>query len=146
MLPERPLLRCAVPVSVVPRLPARIPPSIVRAQQKIVPYDAWSVPVHPLQLYFALTGLAMTAVALWLLPRKRYHGQVALVGLLMFSLGAYGLEPLRQDTGLRVYIGHVPQLQMVAGWLLGCAVLGLLGCEVGHRLLAHRRAARIATG
>jgi phosphatidylglycerol:prolipoprotein diacylglycerol transferase len=126
--------------------PPGSPASIVQAQQKIVPYEAWSLPVHPLQLYFALTGLAITAVALWLIPRKRYHGQVALVGLLIFSLSAYWLEPLRQDTGLRLYIGRVPQLQIVAGWLVGTALVGLLACEIGHRMLAHRRAARIATG
>src|SRR5262245_4485664 len=50
-------------------------PSIIHAQRGLSTYESWSLPVHPLQLYFGLVGLAITAIALWFLPRKRYHGQ-----------------------------------------------------------------------
>jgi len=113
--------------------------SVVEAQQKVISYESWSLPVHPLQLYFAFTGLAITLVALWLIPRKRYHGQVAMVAVLIFALAAYWLEPFRQGTGFRPYVNGMPQLQVVAGWLVRAAVAGLLVCEVGHRLLARWR-------
>jgi phosphatidylglycerol:prolipoprotein diacylglycerol transferase len=118
--------------------PPGSPAAVDQAQQKMITYAAWSLPVHPLQLYFAAAGLAITAVALWLLPRKRYQGQVTLVGLLIFALAAYWLEPLRHVSGFRPYVGGVPQLQVVAGWLTRITIAALVACEVGHRMLARR--------
>jgi phosphatidylglycerol:prolipoprotein diacylglycerol transferase len=120
-------------------------PAQLQAQQKLVAYGSWSLPVHPLQLYFAFVGLVITAVAFWLLPRKRHHGQVALVSLLVFALGAYWLEPFRADTLLlRSYVGKTPQLQLVALWLVGAAAAGLAMCELGHRLFTRRTQPRVA--
>jgi phosphatidylglycerol:prolipoprotein diacylglycerol transferase len=114
-------------------------PAVSQAQQKVIPYDAWSLAVHPLQLYFGAIGLLITIVALWLIRRRRYQGQVALVSLLIFAAGAYWLEPLRdQERALRPYLAGVPQLQVVAGWLVGFAVVALILCEVGHRVLIRR--------
>jgi len=133
-------VQCAYPWCL--SFPPGSPAGVFEAEHKLVDYTAWSLPVHPLQLYFVATGLAITAVALWLIPRKRYHGQVALVGLLLFASGAYLLEPFRQDAGFRLYVGDVPQLQIVAWWLVETAVGGLVVCEMGHRLLARRAQAR----
>jgi prolipoprotein diacylglyceryltransferase len=70
-----------------------------------------SLAVHPLQLYFVASGLTITAVSLWLGPRKRYDGQVALVALLLFSsVSVAGLEFFRADVQPRVYWGALPQL------------------------------------
>ena len=109
-------------------------PAVFHAQQQLVPHGSWSLPVHPLQLYFGLTGIVITVLATWLLPRRRYPGQVALLGLLLFSLSAYWLEPFRQAVGSRPFIGSRPQLQVVASWLVAIAILGLVACEGGHRL------------
>jgi phosphatidylglycerol:prolipoprotein diacylglycerol transferase len=91
-----------------------------------------SAPVHPLQLYFAASGLLITAVAFWLQPRKRYDGQVALVSLLIFSLTSLALEPLRAPFGLRAYWGRLPQLTWVLLGMTAVILLVLLIAEVRH--------------
>jgi phosphatidylglycerol:prolipoprotein diacylglycerol transferase len=133
-------LRCAYPWCL--SFPPGSPANVFQAEHRLVPYDAWSLPVHPLQIYFALTGLLITAVALWLIPRRRYPGQVALVSLLIFTLSAWGLEPLRQDVGLRAYWNGVPQLQVVAGWLVGVALVALVLGEFASRLFTRRAGAQ----
>jgi phosphatidylglycerol:prolipoprotein diacylglycerol transferase len=113
------------------------------AQSKLIDYGSWSLPVHPLQLYFAGVGLVITIVALWLIPRRAYRGQVALVSLLIFSLGAYWLEPLRENLmNFRPYWGSEPQLEVMARLLVAISVGALLTCEIGSRLLWRRAAPR----
>ena len=71
------------------------------------------LPVHPLQLYFAFSALAISALLYWLRRRKRYHGRLALLFLVWFSATSALWEPLRADTADRVYIGPLPQLLWV---------------------------------
>lgn len=82
---------------------------------RIIPPDApTSAPVHPLQLYFAAVGIVITLGAIWLQPRKRYDGQVALVALLVFSTTSWALEYLREDFAMRAFWGPLPQLTWTA--------------------------------
>jgi phosphatidylglycerol:prolipoprotein diacylglycerol transferase len=99
----------------------------------VAPESLRSAPVHPLQLYFAAAGLLGTLVALQLGRQKRYHGQVALVTLVLFSVAAAGLEPLRADVPQRVYWGALPQLEWIALAMTGVAVGGLAVAELIHR-------------
>lgn len=99
-----------------------------------------SLHVHPLQLYFAGSGLTISAVALWLMPRKRYDGQVALVALLLFSLiSVAGLEFFRADIQARVYWGALPQLTWTG---LGMAVGSLCALAIAEVRLARRRSSQ----
>src|SRR5262249_29223348 len=124
--------------------PPGSPPAVLEAEHKLVSYDSWSLPLHPLQLYFALTGLLITATALWLIPRKRYQGQVALVALVTFAASTYLLEPFREVIRMP-YLGIDPNLQGITGWLLALAVLALLACEIGHRALGRHAPARVTS-
>jgi phosphatidylglycerol:prolipoprotein diacylglycerol transferase len=92
-----------------------------------------TLPIHPLQLYFAAAGLIITAVALWLHPRKRYDGQVALVGLVLFSTSTALLEFLRADAQPRLYWGALPQLTWVALGLSAASIVALAAAELVHR-------------
>ena len=112
--------------------PADASPFYVHRDMGLLPPDAThSLAVHPLQLYFAASGLAITAMALWLRRHKRYDGQVALVGLLMFSLvSVAGLESFRADYRPRVFWGPLPQLTwtglaMGAGTVVVLAIAAL---------------------
>jgi phosphatidylglycerol:prolipoprotein diacylglycerol transferase len=90
--------------------------------------------VHPLQLYFAATGLLITLVALWLQRRKHYDGQVGLVALLIFSMGAAGFEFLREGSGTaRVYWGPLPQLEWTALSMVVASLVCLIVAEVVRR-------------
>lgn len=57
--------------------------------------DHASLPVHPLELYFLALGLGVGVFCLWLLPRARYSGQVALAYLVLHEGGKFLLEQLR---------------------------------------------------
>ena len=92
-----------------------------------------TLPIHPLQLYFAAAGLVITAAALWLHPRKRYDGEVALVGLVLFSLSTAAFEFLRADAQPRVYWGPLPQLTWMAFALSAASLVALAGAELAHR-------------
>jgi phosphatidylglycerol:prolipoprotein diacylglycerol transferase len=54
-----------------------------------------SLPVHPLQLYFALLAFALGVYSLWLRPRKQYDGQLLLVFVAVHETGKFLLEFLR---------------------------------------------------
>jgi phosphatidylglycerol:prolipoprotein diacylglycerol transferase len=85
--------------------------------------------VHPLQLYFIANALAVLALVLWMIPRKGYDGQPALLGLLTFATGHAGLEFVRFDGPARVYWGPLPQLEWV---LLAIALVALTALVVAH--------------
>ncbi len=87
---------------------------------------ARSAHVHPLQIYFALAGLLLTAVAFLWYPRKRYDGHVALVVLFTYAISAAALEFVRADYFPRIYWGPLPQLEWIALMLTvasGCALI-----------------------
>jgi phosphatidylglycerol:prolipoprotein diacylglycerol transferase len=92
-----------------------------------------TLPIHPLQLYFVAAGLLITAVACWLQPRKRYDGEVALVGLAVFSTSTALLEFLRADTFTRLYWGALPQLTWIAFAMTAVSVAALAAAELAHR-------------
>jgi phosphatidylglycerol:prolipoprotein diacylglycerol transferase len=100
------------------------------AHGRIAPGAMFSAPVHPLQLYFAGIGVVLIAMSRWLQPRARYEGQVALLALVVFSIAAAALEPLRAGDDARVYWGPLPQLQWTA---LAMAVTSLAMLYVAAR-------------
>lgn len=94
-------------------------------QRLIAPHAIVSLPVHPLQLYFAAVGLALWAFAHWYEPRKCYDGHTALIALVLFAVAAAVLEPLRATDDARVYWGPLPQLQWTALALSTAAIVVL---------------------
>jgi phosphatidylglycerol:prolipoprotein diacylglycerol transferase len=108
----------------------------------LVPADSLSsLPVHPLQLYFLASALAVVVATLWLLPRRQFDGQVALTGLLLFSVSSALLEPLREHHLGRVYWVGVPQLLWTAIAMTGAAATGLVIAS-GRRTTVQGRTSR----
>jgi len=91
-----------------------------------------TLPIHPLQLYFVTAGLMITAAAHWLHRRKRYDGEVALVGFVVFSASTAVLEFLRADAQPRVYWGSLPQLTWMALAMSCVSFLALAAAELLH--------------
>jgi phosphatidylglycerol:prolipoprotein diacylglycerol transferase len=84
---------------------------LLHADQRLVDGAAMqSAPIHPLQLYFFGTALAIIVISLWLHPRKRFDGEVALVAVVLFSATSAVLESFRADYDGRAYWGTLPQL------------------------------------
>lgn len=67
------------------------------AAGQIADSAALSLPVHPLQLYFAAASLAVALFVWWLAGRTTVPGQAALVFLLLDGLAKLGLETLRGE-------------------------------------------------
>ena len=100
---------------------------------------ARTLPIHPLQLYFVAAGLLIAAAALWLHDRKRYDGQVALLGLVLFSTSTAVLEFLRADAQPRLYWGSLPQLTWIALAMSAASCAALAAAELRHRRDRTRR-------
>jgi phosphatidylglycerol:prolipoprotein diacylglycerol transferase len=100
----------------------------------IIPQEApFSPPLHPLQIYFALLGLLVTAATLAVRRRKRYDGEVALVALAVFTGGSALLELLRIDYAERPYWGPLPQLTWTALALFAVTLAGLVRGAMRNR-------------
>ncbi len=84
-----------------------------------------SLPVHPLQLYFALTALLATLVALRVRRSQRDPGQVALSFVAADNTARFLLEFLRAEP--------VPHLCWLAAGIGGAATAGLLLMSVRRR-------------
>jgi phosphatidylglycerol:prolipoprotein diacylglycerol transferase len=65
-----------------------------------------TVPLHPVQLYEAFGELGLfLLLALWLRPRKRFHGQVLAAWLLLYAVLRATLELFRGDVERGVWAG-----------------------------------------
>jgi phosphatidylglycerol:prolipoprotein diacylglycerol transferase len=65
-----------------------------------------SLPVHPLQVYFAFLGFGLGCFCLWFQRRKAYDGQVFLIYVTAYGIGQFLLEFLR--------FGPLPHVQYMA--------------------------------
>ena len=62
-------------------------------------------PVHPSQLYESFAAFLIFLFLLWLAPRKRFHGQVTLAYVALYSAVRFGLEFLRGDPDRGAWLG-----------------------------------------
>jgi prolipoprotein diacylglyceryltransferase len=99
----------------------------------LAPDAAHAAPVHPLELYFATTGVLLTIVGLWLYRRKAYDGEVALVTILLFSASSAWLETFRGAIPQRVWWGPLPELEWVALAMTVLSFAALSAAELIHR-------------
>ncbi|HEX7665679.1 MAG TPA: prolipoprotein diacylglyceryl transferase family protein, partial [Polyangiaceae bacterium] len=59
---------------------------------------AWSLPVHPTQIYESAASLAIAAVCYFVVhPRKKYDGEVFVAFVILYAIARCLLEILRQD-------------------------------------------------
>ena len=95
------------------------------------------IALHPVQLYESLTAFAIFLLLLWLAPRKRFHGQIALSYVVLYSVGRFLLEFLRGDTS-RGSIGPLSTSQFVAVVLVAGALLLLTRVRKSRRIESRR--------
>lgn len=103
--------------------PARCPTWRAHVTHGLVGADsAASLPVHPLQLYFAASALGTGLFLLWYEPRKRFDGQLLLLFVAIQAGGKSVLELLR--------FPPAPHVQLLS-LLLALASLTVLVVEAG---------------
>ncbi|MBX3024663.1 prolipoprotein diacylglyceryl transferase [bacterium] len=103
----------------------------------LLPDAPAAIPVHPLQLYFALWSLCLALLVWWWAPRRSYSGQVLLVWIGADNLAKGVLESLRDPPA--------PHLQLMSFALgaVACGALALWGFPGARKLRAvgHERPA-----
>jgi phosphatidylglycerol:prolipoprotein diacylglycerol transferase len=90
---------CGLPWAV--SFPRESPPWLHQAALKLISPDAaWSLPVHPTQLYAAIDGLVLLLLLSAYYPLRRRDGEV--LGLLMvtYPITRFFVELLRNDEGV----------------------------------------------
>lgn len=113
------------------RFPLQHVSYLLQVDKGLLPTEATApLPIHPLQLYFAGTGLLIAAVLYWLRPHKRYDGQLGLLFLVQFFATSAMWEPFRADTADRVYIGPFPQLLWITAAMTAVAATLLALAEL----------------
>jgi phosphatidylglycerol:prolipoprotein diacylglycerol transferase len=82
--------------------------------------------VHPTFLYESAWNLAVFAVLIWRWPRKRFHGEIAMFYLILYSLGRFFIEGLRTDSLMagELRVAQLVSLLMIAAGLTGLYFLG----------------------
>lgn len=96
------------------------------------PLESQSLPVHPVQLYLAVNGLALFLLFSWLWRRRELQPG-ALFFLYWAAYGAtrFGFEFLRGDLN-RTYVGGLPDAQIIALLISLASIVAIV--------ILHRRA------
>jgi len=82
--------------------------------------------VHPTFLYESAWNLVVFAVLVWRWPRKRFHGEIAMLYLILYSVGRFVIEGLRTDSLMvgELRVAQLVSLLMIAAGLTGLYLLG----------------------
>lgn len=83
-------------------------------------------PLHPTQLYESGFEIALYLFLLWLMPRRRFAGQVFFTWVGLYAAGRFLIEFLRGDPRGFVFDGLLSTSQFLGIWLLAAAVIGLV--------------------
>jgi phosphatidylglycerol:prolipoprotein diacylglycerol transferase len=100
---------------------------------------AWSLPVHPVQLYEAAFNFLCFGLIVWLYRRKLRPGIVSGVYLVLYAIGRFSLEFMRGDRGDRMAvqqlsIGQFISLLVLLAGIVVLAVLGFTHPEKNHSI------------
>lgn len=87
--------------------------------------DAWSLAVHPLQLYLAAGSLLLALLLTWYRRRQRWEGELTCIFLLLDGLLKFGLEQLRLE--------YRPLLAAAAVVFSAIGLAGLVAGSRGNR-------------
>jgi phosphatidylglycerol:prolipoprotein diacylglycerol transferase len=115
--------------------PAGSPPQAFQSRSGLLASDSLgSVPTHPLQLYFALAGIAGACAAVAVRGRGGYEGRAALAGLAVYLVLAAAAEPFRAASYASLYFwGSTLQFQWIAVAMAAVALLALALAEIASR-------------
>jgi phosphatidylglycerol:prolipoprotein diacylglycerol transferase len=96
---------------------------VYAARQVGTPIDT---PIHPSQLYESAAVVLIFLFLLWLAPRKRFHGQVTLAYVALYSAARFVLEFWRGDAERGTWFANqVSTSQLIAAALLIAVAIAL---------------------
>jgi phosphatidylglycerol:prolipoprotein diacylglycerol transferase len=104
--------------------------------------DSLSLPVHPTQLYEALYALALFVLLVTLRPKRSREGATFALLFLVYPIGRFFLEFLRDDVRGSVLAFSTPQLFSLVAIALAASFLLLAGPREANSLVAHAQTNR----
>lgn len=126
--------RCDLPWAV--RFPAKTGPWFSQVNRGLLAEGAaWSLPVHPTQLYAAFDGIVLLALLTAFYPLRRRDGEVMGLLMLTYPISRFLIEHLRNDEG--VFLAGMTVSQCIS---VGLFVVGLIYWYSLGRLPARRHA------
>jgi phosphatidylglycerol:prolipoprotein diacylglycerol transferase len=97
------------------------PPWADQVRHKLLdPAAAWSLPVHPTQLYSSLDGFVLLALLMAYHPLRRRDGEVMALLMVTYPVSRFLIEHLRNDEG--TFFAGMTISQNVSILLLACGV------------------------
>jgi len=91
-----------------------------------------NIPLHPTQVYAALSGFIIFIVLLWLHTKKQFEGQILLWFLILHSTSRLLVERFRGDERNFILGSEMTITQLSALLILFAAVIGLLVRKPKH--------------
>lgn len=94
-----------------------------------------AVPLHPTQIYFSLVSLAILGVLALAYRRKRFHGQIITIYLVLYSVTRFFLEFVRGDADRGFVLGGLLSTsQLIAIFLAIAGIAAYVLLDRRHRL------------
>jgi len=106
-------------------------PEIAHRLHAGLPY----VPIHPTQIYMSLNSLAILGVLLLLYRRKRFHGRIITVYVLLYAITRFFIEFVRGDADRGFVIGG----RLSTSQFLGVLLVLAAGSAYAYLDARHRR-------
>ena len=141
---ERLLLRRRVPASVGRSVPEKLATVGHQVAAELIPRTAaWSLPVHPTQIYAAIDGLVLLILLSAFYPLRRRDGEVAGLLMLAYPITRFVVELLRNDEGVFFAGMTISQNISVALFAAGLVYWAWL-LRLPKRLYREEQTARVA--
>jgi phosphatidylglycerol:prolipoprotein diacylglycerol transferase len=77
-----------------------------------------AVPVHPTQIYLSLNSLAIFLILVVIYRGKRFHGQIIMTYLMLYSVSRFFIEFVRGDAGRGFVFGGLLSTSQFIGIIL----------------------------
>lgn len=97
-------------------------------------------PLHPTQVYESIACLLIFLFLVFLAPRKRFHGQVVVTYVLLYSLARFTIEFFRGDS-IRGFIRFTDRLALSTSQVIGVLLVLCVAAVLPHLLKTQRVAA-----
>lgn len=125
---------CRLPWLAV-RFPRHSPPWAAERARMMIPRDAaYSLPLHPTQLYEAVNGLVLLALVTAYYPLRRRDGEVMALLMLAFPVTRFLIDTLRDDESPLVSGLTVAQTSSLILFALGVSLWSRLSNRPPFRL------------
>ncbi|MDD4318906.1 MAG: prolipoprotein diacylglyceryl transferase [Candidatus Peribacteraceae bacterium] len=94
----------------------------------------YAVPIHPVQLYYALFSFFLTFLLLVVRKKAKRVGTETLAGIVLLAIGTYGFEYFRGDFGIPVFATKIDFI-LLLGLFLSLGTFAAFGSKLSKRVV-----------